>query len=85
MDDNLLQIPSRIRELREILGIGTEEMAKKVGIGHGDYLQYESGTLDIPIGVLYGVAAALKLEGDLAKQAAKLAQQLSVQLPVPVM
>ncbi len=62
MDENLLQIPSRIRELREILGISTQQMAQSVGIGHDTYLQYEAGGLDIPIGVLYAVAGALSVD-----------------------
>lgn len=62
MDDNLLQIPSRIRELREILGISTQEIAQTAGIGHDTYLQYEAGGLDIPISALYAVAAALSVD-----------------------
>jgi quercetin dioxygenase-like cupin family protein len=62
MDDNLLQISSRIKELRDILGIGTREMAEKCGIGHETYLQYEAGTLDIPISALYAIAAQLNVD-----------------------
>lgn len=62
MDDNLLQIPSRIRELREILGISTQEMAQNVGIGLDNYLLYEAGGLDIPISALYAIAAALSVD-----------------------
>jgi transcriptional regulator with XRE-family HTH domain len=62
MDDNLAQISSRIWELREILGIGTQEMAEKCGISHDTYMQYEEGTLDIPISVLYTIAAQLKVD-----------------------
>lgn len=62
MDDNLLQISSRIRELREILDISTREMAAAIGIGHDTYLQYEQGELDIPISVLYAIAAQLNVD-----------------------
>jgi mannose-6-phosphate isomerase-like protein (cupin superfamily) len=62
MDDNLAQISSRIWELREILGIETQEMAVRCGISHDTYLQYEAGTLDIPISVLYTIAAQLNVD-----------------------
>ena len=62
MDDNLRQISSRIRELREILGISTEEMAQRIGIGQDTYVKYDTGTLDIPISVLYAIAAQLHVD-----------------------
>ncbi len=62
MDENLLLIASRIKELREILGLGTEEMAQKTGTRHDIYLQYESGGQDIPISVLYAIAAQLNVD-----------------------
>jgi transcriptional regulator with XRE-family HTH domain len=62
MDENLLQISSRIRELRDILGISTEEMAQKCGIAHKTYLKYEAGELDIPISALYSIAAQLNVD-----------------------
>ncbi len=62
MDDNLLQISSRIRELREILDISTRKMAAAIGIGHDTYLQYEQAELDIPISVLYAIAAQLNVD-----------------------
>jgi len=62
MDDNLLQISSRIRELRDILGFSTQEMAEKTGISHETYIRYESGELDIPISALYAIAAQLNVD-----------------------
>jgi transcriptional regulator with XRE-family HTH domain len=56
MNENLLQISSRIRELREILGISENELAKKIGVAPGIYKKYETGELDIPISVLYNIA-----------------------------
>jgi transcriptional regulator with XRE-family HTH domain len=59
MNEKLLQISSRIRELRDILGIGTEEIASSIGISPETYMQYENGALDIPISILYEIADQL--------------------------
>jgi len=57
MNDQIKQIAARIRELREILDITPEQAAISVGISKEEYLSYENAEADIPIGVLYGVAA----------------------------
>jgi len=54
--------PARIKELREILEINTADMAKDIAISLETYLKYESGELDIPISVLYKIAARLKVD-----------------------
>lgn len=59
MNDNLMQISSRIRELREILGIEASDIASRSGLSLEVYAQYEAGTLDIPISVLYTIASQL--------------------------
>jgi transcriptional regulator with XRE-family HTH domain len=59
MNENLLQISSRIRELREILGIEAKDLAASIGIAPDIYAQYESGALDIPISKLYDIAFQL--------------------------
>ena len=59
MNENLLQISSRIRELREILGIDASDIAAGIGVSPEAYAQYEAGTLDIPISVLYNIAFQL--------------------------
>ena len=59
MNEKLLQISNRIRELREILEISPALMAKNLNISEKDYLSYEDGTLDIPISVLYEIASLL--------------------------
>ena len=58
MNDELLQIPKRIKELREILEISITEMAEKLNISHDEYEKYESGEKDIPVSALYAIAAA---------------------------
>jgi transcriptional regulator with XRE-family HTH domain len=59
MNEKLLQISSRIRELRDILGISAQAIAQKIGIPSATYIQYEEGTLDIPISILYEIAEQL--------------------------
>jgi transcriptional regulator with XRE-family HTH domain len=57
MNKQIAQIAERIRELREILEIPAQDAAEKVGLPLNTYEDYESGRADIPIGVLYGLAA----------------------------
>ena len=56
------QIPIRIKELREDEEKSTEEIAREIGIDTGDYEGYESGKLDIPISLLYKIAAVLNVD-----------------------
>jgi transcriptional regulator with XRE-family HTH domain len=62
MQDNLAQIPGRIKELREILEISAIDMARDIGISLEIYLKYESGELDIPISALYKISAQLGVD-----------------------
>lgn len=59
MRNELLQISARIKELREILEISPQEVAEKLGCSVEHYFEYENGTADIPISVLYELAAIL--------------------------
>jgi transcriptional regulator with XRE-family HTH domain len=59
MNEHLLQIAGRIKELREILEISALDMSKETGIPFETYHEYESGKLDIPISVLYTIAGRL--------------------------
>jgi quercetin dioxygenase-like cupin family protein len=60
--NNPAQIPSRIRELREIEEISIIDIARDIGIAAADYENYESGALDIPISVLYKIAECLGVD-----------------------
>ncbi|MEF9989125.1 MAG: cupin domain-containing protein [Christensenellaceae bacterium] len=62
MNEQIKQIAARIHELREILDIPSQAIADKVGISLNEYLNYETAQADIPIGVLYGVAAELGVD-----------------------
>ncbi|MDR2159682.1 MAG: XRE family transcriptional regulator [Treponema sp.] len=59
MEEELSQIPGRIKEFREILEISAIDMAKDIGLDYETYSRYESGELDIPISVLYKIANRL--------------------------
>ncbi len=62
MNENLLQISSRIRELREVLGIEAEDLASRIGVSPKVYMQYEAGSIDIPISKLYDIAYHLNTD-----------------------
>lgn len=59
MNSELLQIPKRIKELREILDISVSEMSEKLNVTREEYEKYESGEKDIPVSTLYEIAAVL--------------------------
>ncbi|MDR1278465.1 MAG: XRE family transcriptional regulator [Treponema sp.] len=59
MEEELSQIPGRIKEFREILEISAIDMAKDIGLDYETYVKYESGGLDIPISALYKIANRL--------------------------
>jgi len=56
------QIASRIRELRDILDISPEQIAAEIEVSLNEYISYEKGETDIPIGKLYLIAGALGVD-----------------------
>ena len=62
MDEQILQIAERIKELREIAGISVESFAKEIGVDTEIVLQYESGKIDIPVGFLIKLSGKFNLE-----------------------
>ena len=62
MNSDLLQIPKRIKELREILEIPVDEMATGLEITAEEYEKLESGEKDIPISILYKIAELLGID-----------------------
>lgn len=62
MSDQIKQIASRIKALREISGISIETLAKELKVSSDLYKEYESGTVDIPVGFLYEIANKFKVE-----------------------
>lgn len=56
MENQIKLIAERIKGLREISGISVETLAKDLSVSKDLYVQYESGTVDIPVGFLYELA-----------------------------
>ncbi len=62
MHQELMEIPHRMRELREILEISLFEMANRLNISLETYRKFESGEIDIPISTLYDIAGILQID-----------------------
>ncbi len=54
----LLEVATRIREMREIDGVSIEQMALKTEVSVSDYLEYESGKKDFPFSFIHKCALA---------------------------
>jgi len=62
MTEQIKQIAERIKEIREISGISAETLASKLGISTDQYLKYESGTTDIPVGIIFEISEHFNIE-----------------------
>jgi len=62
MTDQIKQIAERIKEIREISGISAETLATKLGTSTDQYLRYESGNTDIPVGVVFNISEIFNVE-----------------------
>ena len=58
----LMDVALRIREMRQIVGYSTAEMAQKTEITQQLYEQYESGSLDLPFSFMHKCAKVFGLE-----------------------
>ena len=58
----LCEVAQRIKTLREIMGISSEDMAVKTGVSHETYLKYEAGELDFSFTFIYKCANNLKVD-----------------------
>lgn len=56
MEEQIKLIAERLKGFREIFKISAEEVAKICNIPLNKYLEYESGSVDIPVGVLYNIS-----------------------------
>ena len=69
----LMEIASRIRGMRELLGYSTEKMAEMTEVSVENYRLYETGTIDLPFTFMhkcakvFGVEITVLLEGRSAK------------------
>ena len=62
MQEHIRRIAARVRELREIAGVPAEELARELKVSGEEYRAFESGGADIPLGVLFAIAARFKVE-----------------------
>lgn len=62
MPETLETVAARILELREILEIPREEMARHLDLDAADYADYETARRDIPISMLYRIAQRLGVD-----------------------
>ena len=62
MKEDVKEIASRVRELREIEGISAEALAKEMGFEPAEYIAWESTEKDFPVGVLVEIAARFKVD-----------------------
>lgn len=60
--NQLQEIALRIRDMREILGLSTAEMAVNTGLDEQTYVQYESGTVDLPFTFIHKCAQTYGME-----------------------
>ncbi|MDR0838639.1 MAG: XRE family transcriptional regulator, partial [Oscillospiraceae bacterium] len=62
IEEKLLEISTRIRELREIEGLGEAEMAELTGVSVEEYRASESGRENLSFAFLYRCAIALRVD-----------------------
>ena len=62
MSEQVIQIASRVRTIREICELSAEETAHKMGISLDEYLRCERGEIDIPISFLTRAAQVFGVE-----------------------
>ena len=71
--NQLSEIATRIKELREIMGFSVSDMSEKTDVDESQYLAYESGKTDIPFSfihkcaIVFGVDMTDLLQGSSAK------------------
>ncbi len=60
--NQLSEVATRIKELREIMGFSIPEMTEKTNVSESQYLSYESGKEDIPFSFIHKCALAFGVE-----------------------
>ncbi len=60
--NKLTEVAMRIREMREIMGFTTADMAEKTEVSVDAYEQYESGTLDFPFSFIHKCSLAFGID-----------------------
>lgn len=62
LDSKIMEMASRIRELREIVGMSVAEMAKRTDVSEDEYRECESGTHDLTFAFIYRASSALGVD-----------------------
>lgn len=62
MNQSILEISKRLKELRTFSDFSTSEMAKKLDISEAEYIAYERAEKEISINLIYKFAALLQAE-----------------------
>ena len=60
--NRLLEIAARIKEMRDIMGFSSAEMAEKTDVTIEEYQQYENGELDFPFTFIHKCALAFGID-----------------------
>jgi len=62
MQERIKEVADRIKELRDILEISSNDMSTYLRISREKYLRYENGEEDIPASILYEISRKLGVE-----------------------
>ena len=62
MEEQIKQVAARVKELRELSNVSVESLAQELDISKELYIDYEGGTVDIPVGVLMKIAHRFNVE-----------------------
>ena len=61
LNQKIQKMAGRIRELRDIVGLSTKEMAEKTGVSESEYISCENGEKDLNFTFIYRCANALNV------------------------
>jgi len=62
MKEELKEIAARVKVLREIMDVSAEKLAKELGFDPSEYISWESGEKDFPMGALIEIASYFKVD-----------------------
>ena len=62
MEDKIKLIAQRVKDLREIMDVSIDDMAKELNMTEELYLEYESGKHDFTFSILYSIANKLRID-----------------------
>ena len=77
MQERIKEVATRIKELRDILGLSLDDMSSHLKLSKEKYLKYENGEEDIPASVLYEISRKLGVEMSILLTGKRLACTIS--------